>query len=1844
MEQNLQFVLELIKAQANLSEQEKSVIISRLNEADKKMDIAAFRIERSENVHKTMSVLLEETIDELEQKRKAVEEKNRVLEIEAALERVRTVGMGMRKPEDLLNVCKILFEELTALGFSELRSAMINIVNDEKGSFLNYDFQSDGTATVIPFLYNSHPVITRQVEITRSASDAFIEHAFTGDELEDFKAFRVSNGELPDPKLENISSLYYYFYSIGIGSVGISTFNSLTEEKREVLKRFRNVFDLAYRRYADIGLAEAQAREAHIETALERVRSRSMGMQKSQELKEIIQVVYEQFVQLNIPIGHAGFIMDYDTRDDMFIWLADKHEVPFQVTIPYFDSAHWNSFNHAKEKGTGFFANQLTFEEKNKFYQDLFKLVPGVADEAKEYYFNCPGLAISTVLLDNVGLYIENFAGVPYSDEENATLMRFGKVFQQTYTRFNDLKQAEEQARESKIEVALERVRSQTMAMRKTDELGETASLVFHQLQLLGAVRQTDRFSISIIDEATGDAAVWITKPGGQQKLNSQALPMKELGYYSKKYHGWKKFPKLQRKELLILNELEGPELAAFEKFITRYTDIYDDDDTKASPALKLFQLDAYFSHGCLTVTGLEATDAATQNIVKRFASIFEQTYVRFLDLQNAEAQAREARIEAALEKVRSCSLAMHQSKDLRQVVDAVFEKLREQVDIVIDGVSILIPIEGSKDLMEWVAGAGQSYAESFRTPYIDNPMLSDLISARESGADFFSRVFDYDEKNALWQHALEHSGYKNLPDEIKKKILESKHYAYSVAFEKHSAIVIASISGQIVSEKESEILKRFARVFEQSYIRFLDLQKAEAQAKEALIEASLERVRSKTMAMHNSHDVAETVAGMFDELLKLGIKKDVRSGIGIFEVEQEMEVWTAYSGPDGKVGLHIGSIDITSHQMLEKTYNCWKNKDSHSSYTLTGEDQKDYYRAINNSSHYEAKFDLDSLPPNTFQNAFYFSEGFIFVFSSEQLTAEEVQLFKRFAGVFSLTYRRFLDLEKAEKQAREAQIEAALERVRSRTMGMQKSEELTEVAALLFKQVNDMGIKTWTTGFNVWSEDNNSFKDYITSPQGGFIEPYTIDLTQTSAVHELFEARKSGEEFFVYYSDGERLKEIYRALSKFGDKKQYEKMLEGGRHFPSHQFNHFVFGSNVSLMFITYDAVPQAHDIFKRFGKVFEQTYTRFNDLKQAEAQAREAKIEAALEKVRGKALAMYSSQDLSSTASMVFSELRKLGINPLRCGVGMMNKKSRKVALYTATTSAASDSLALIGWVMLAGHPVLDNIYGSLISGKDYFPVLKGKQLKAYYNKLLSGLSLPSIPDGHRDEEYGHFFPFADGCLYAWSEKRYDETEIRILKRFASVIDLTFRRYIELQKSEASARDAIREASLDRIRAEIASMRTTNDLKRITPLIWNELTVLGVPFIRCGVFIIDEQEQLIHTHLSTADGKALATFSLQFDSEGIGQNVLPAWRKKQVATIHWTKKEFAAYTQNLVNQGTVKSRERYVTEHPDTSLDLHFLPFLQGMLYVGNIAPLTVDEMNLVQSLADAFASAYARYEDFNKLEAAKQEVEKTLTQLKSAQTKLIQSEKMASLGELTAGIAHEIQNPLNFVNNFSEVSAELIDDLEAELDKGDTAEAKAIAADIKQNLEKIRHHGKRADGIVKGMLQHSRSASGEKQSTNINALADEFLRLSYHGLRAKDKTFNVEMVTHFDPDLPKIDVIPQDIGRVMLNLFNNAFYAVHQKQKTAGGRYKPEVTVKTARENGQVVISVKDNGNGIPDGIKNKIMQPFFTTKPTGEGIGLGLSISYDIVVKGHGGAVELDTKENEFTEFIISLPNH
>jgi signal transduction histidine kinase len=641
---------------------------------------------------------------------------------------------------------------------------------------------------------------------------------------------------------------------------------------------------------------------------------------------------------------------------------------------------------------------------------------------------------------------------------------------------------------------------------------------------------------------------------------------------------------------------------------------------------------------------------------------------------------------------------------------------------------------------------------------------------------------------------------------------------------------------------------------------------------------------------------------------------------------------------------------------------------------------------------------------------------------------------------------------------------------------------------------------------------------------------------------------------------------------------------------------------------------------------------------------------MEASLERVRAKAMVMRYSKDLEGTIASLLHELDRIGLASEYGGIGIINDKTERVEFWTTSTPNGEKEELKTGEISLTTLPFLKEMLASWRKQHPFIYILRGDEYHQYYELLkASGVQFSEDSlkaSSSQTRQYCYTAMFRSGVLTIFRSQFLEDANSRILQRFADVVQLAYTRYQDLRKAELSAIEEMKQASLNRVRGEIASMRTMDDLARITPIVWEELTSLGVRFIRCGVFIVDESQQHIQSFLSTPSGDALGMFNLPFDSVGIAPKIVEHWRKGMGYTEHWDKNQFLEFIQSMISQGRIQNQNDYLgsTRAPD-SLYLHFFPFNQGMLYVGNTEPLVSEELELSKSLAETFSIAYARYEDFVRLNEAKNKTEKTLSELRSTQTQLIQSEKMASLGELTAGIAHEIQNPLNFVNNFSEVNAELIAEMKEELAQGNIEEAKVIADSIIENEKKIIFHGKRADGIVKGMLQHSRSSSGVKEPTNINELADEYLRLAYHGLRAKDKSFNATLNTEYDDSIGAINIVPQDIGRVILNLITNAFYAVTEKKNasagSAGQSYEPTVSVGTKKTGRNVFISVKDNGSGIPKKVLDKIFQPFFTTKPTGQGTGLGLSLSYDIV-KAHRGELKVETKESQGTEFIIQLP--
>ncbi|HEU5165850.1 MAG TPA: ATP-binding protein [Chitinophagaceae bacterium] len=1764
---------------------------------------------------------------------KKAEEQTKESQIQLALERVRARTMAMQKSDELSETAAVLFKQFQDLG-DDLMQMTIGVMNEEERVFdFNVtDWSGSGLQVDRSFkLSIDEPSLISKFYKAWKEQTLSIVVDLTGKELEDWIRYRNEASGITVSSMDTLGRRVITAAAFSKGVIAYSSPIPRPEESRRLLERFAGVFDLTYTRFLDLKQAEAQAKEAQIEAALERVRSRTMAMHQTSELQEVIHTVHKELLNLNLSIDGGSFVViNEDVGPELRCWgaggTADTSE---EVYVPNFNMPFCTDLINGIKRGTGFFTEEFSQKEKNEYFTQLFKHKPWSElndEQKKETLSSSGGYTRSVAVSKYTSIFIINHHGRKFTEGENDILRRFAKVFEQTYTRFLDLQKAEAQAREAQIELALERVRARTMAMHRSEELAETAQLLFHQLQELGGI--PDRISIGIVDETDGVVNFWTTDQLGSHIDKSVKARLNERIVISKSYQAWK-----DNKRSMVI-DLHGDDVKEWIKFAREEMGVaVKDEFIKDRRAQNL----AFFSHGWILVTSHEPQSAETIQILERFASVFNLTYRRFLDLQKAEAQAREAQIEAALERVRSSSLAMHKSEELKDVVKVVFENFRSLGLQNIDSVNINIFHEGSRDFDLWLAAAGQDYTTNFHLPYLDHPIANDFFNAVKKRESIHKAIYDHDLKNKYFEYMFEHSDNKYLPEERKKLILNGHAYSVATGIAKHSSIFIHNYNGEAFSDEANGILVRFSKVFDQAYTRFLDLQKAEAQAREAQIETSLERVRSKTMAMHNSKDVGETVATMFAEFVNLDIHTN-RCGILIFDNENSAEVWTAKSNSEGKATLIIGKLDLSVHDLLSSAYRAWNDKRSLHQYVLQGDDIVRYYEAINRSEYYPVKFDLKALPVKEFHNDFFFPEGAVFSFTNDPVAEEHSKIFKRFAGVFGQTYRRYLDLQKAEAQAREAQVEAGLERVRAKTMAMHSSEDVGAATATMFTELERLGIENFRGGItnihpdrtqDVWSVNN---------------------LAEGKAVKAVGRFNMDDHPFWqLMYKEWENKKDFVYTFLSGKEKEDYIKILNANQgylpqaiqQFPDVHFQVYSFSEGGVWTNSLTPHTEEEKQIMKRFASVFSLTFRRYQDLKKAEAQAKEATIEAALEKVRGKAMAMHNSNDLSITASMVFTELRKLGINSIRCGVGLLTKNSRRVLWYSATAKQQDDLLSLIGESELSGHPEFDKQYESWLNNKNYFTVLRGGDLTSYYAALYSKMSHWAVTDiQNKQEEHGYYFAFSLGFLYSWTDKSYSENEINILNRFKGIIDLTFRRYFELQKSEANAREAVKQAALDRVRADIASMRSVSDLDRITPLIWNELKTLSIPFIRCGVFIMDEDQQLLHTFLSTPDGKAIAAFHLPYDTPGNISKVVANWRHKKIYVDHWGEEEFIQFADILMKQGSLASREQYLKTIPQGGFYLHFLPFLQGMLYVGNTEQLNEEQIELIQHVADAFSTAYARYEDFNKLEAAKQQVENTLTDLKQAQTQLVQSEKMASLGELTAGIAHEIQNPLNFVNNFSEVSKELLDEMKTELETGNTEDAKDIADDVIQNLEKINHHGKRADAIVKSMLQHSRSSSGKKEPTDINGLADEYLRLAYHGLRAKDKSFNAKFETEFDNSIGKVNIISQDMGRVLVNLINNAFYAVSEKKKQESNGYEPTVTVYTKKIDEKIEIKVKDNGNGIPQKVLDKIFQPFFTTKPTGQGTGLGLSLSYDIV-KAHGGELKVETKEGEGSEFIIQL---
>ncbi len=1422
-------------------------------------------------------------------------------------------------------------------------------------------------------------------------------------------------------------------------------------------------------------------------------------------------------------------------------------------------------------------------------------------------------------------------------------------------------KKLEVKNREMEIEAALERVRSRALAMHHSDELREVVTVVFETLQALDFALQKAAAIICIFTESSKDQIQWIADAG-----QSYAIP------FNIPYHD-NPLPSD------IFNAKESGEgffsrLYPFETKNEYFNFLFTNSDYKHVPDdVKKMILEsrsygfsiAFAKNSAILVPANTGTLLSENeaNVLKRFANVFEQSYTRFLDLQRAEAQAREATIEAALERVRSRSMAMHKSTEVMDVAVTVYDEL-QKLDFKFGAATIIIMDEKTGNMEHWLAGFIQkNHVKSYQVNNSEHPLHAAQRAAWREGAKFVSIELSGFALKSYAKEMFTQSGYRNLPDEEKAMLSAQEHAVFNLAYMSHGALMWAPSA---ISDENAIILQRFAKVFEQTYTRFLDLQKAEELAREAQIELALEKVRTRAMAMQKSDELAEAAKLLYDELRMLNINPVTCGYVFINEEQQAQTVWVTL--PDGTLLPDYIVFPLTGDLILSDRYKGWKQKEPLHKAILEGEVNKEHHRFLSSQVPANVSTEIFAhIPENIVFYSANFSAGYLMIIATELFSTEEEQIIVRFAKVFEITYTRFLDLQRAEAQAREAQIELGLERVRARAMAMQKSDELAELVDTVFKQLTKLGFALDRFLIMLYDEATNGSTWWLSGAPTGLFVAYN----NYKPYDEYLKAWKERKSKWTYILAGNEKKEWDKYLFNETDLALLLDAVKNGMQSVERVYANVSFNSFSSLTFSTLVPLPDKEfDILLRFAKVFDQTYTRFLDLQRAEAQAREAKIEAALESVRASSMAMHHSEELEKVVKTLSNKLIDLGLSLDGALILFFEKEKRNIHLWIASNQLPAPIKIDIPYAEdIQNNLIIKNLWEAIETGRDFINESYSGNVKDDYFRFVAKYNESKLPEAVRKfhlEAECWTFSCAAGKnsvvgIDSWSGKIITEQDFQVLKRFAKVFEQAYTRFLDLQKAEAQAREATIEAALEKIRSRSLAMHRSNELKDVIAIIFEKLNELNILLGTVAIWLFNKATKdsifWVGNNLQQP-----SLINLPYDEELMKEdtNYKDSWYAF-LSGESYINKEYSEEEKNRYF--------RYVFAHNDlTAIPPEARDFLtKAKKYIACLlveqnsslyfdcwqgAIYSKESIQVFRRVAKVFEQAYIRFLDLQKAEAlairaeqdlieiksARKKAEDTLTELRVTQAQLIQKEKMASLGELTAGIAHEIQNPLNFVNNFSEVNNELIDEMNNE---SDLSELKAIAAEIKQNNDKINFHGKRADAIVKGMLQHSRASTGEKQPTDINALADEYLLLSYQAMRSKDKAFQATVEKHFDESIGKINVVPQDIGRVLLNLYQNAFYAVNQRKQQAGETFEPLVFVSTKVRNGKAEIIVRDNGNGISQKHLDKIFQPFFTTKPTGQGTGLGLSLSYDII-KAHGGEIKVETKEGEYSKFIIELP--
>ena len=807
---------------------------------------------------------------EVYQRTKELNQKNRELEIESSLERVRTVAMSMRKPDDMLEVCQTISDQLKILGIGEIRNVQTAIVEGrDDGHYMNYQYFPQYDKRIIEDVeIGKHPNVQAMINRMQQSPDAFFSHSFTGIALEEWKQYRKDDHQFPDPILDEANQVHFYFYSIGQGGLGLSAYTLLTENQIALFQRFRNVFTLAYQRFRDIEQAEAQAREAQVEASLERVRARSMAMQKSEELVEASNVLFSELHKLGIDAIRTGVGTVDSEKETIVVWssqLIENNEIKILGEVPRNAHPFFEGYYTAWQNKEPWFTYTMHGDEILAYYKKMSALLSYPAKTE----FN-PAESFNIFFFSEGSLNV--ITDRTLSEAECKLIQRFATVFGLIYRRFLDLKLAEAQAKEALIELALERVRARTMAMQRSDELSETAHILFQQFTALG--ESPLQITIGIVHEEEGYIEFRVTDwaGGGLQVNRGFNASIDEPTLIQKMYTAWKG----QQKSVVV--DLSGKELEGWIHYRNSISGVtVNSSDTNGRRVVTC----AFFSRGHISFSSPEPRPKESIQLLERFAGVFDQTYTRFLDLQKAEAQGREAKIETALERVRSRTMGMQKSHELGDVATVLFKELNQLVENLWTCGFVLCEKDRGED--EWWLSTGDGFIPAFYLPNTVDPTHANIYAAWKKGETYHTEQLEGEALQEHYDWLMKIPVSKNIFDEMKAAghslpAWQKLHCAY---FSYGYLVMITQVPCP-----EEQLFKRFALVFDQTYTRFLDLQKAEAQAREAQIELALERVRARTMAMQHSEELHDTSLLLFEQLKELGEPAE-QCTIGIIKVSE---------------------------------------------------------------------------------------------------------------------------------------------------------------------------------------------------------------------------------------------------------------------------------------------------------------------------------------------------------------------------------------------------------------------------------------------------------------------------------------------------------------------------------------------------------------------------------------------------------------------------------------------------------------------------------------------------------------------------------------------------------------------------------------------------------------------------------------------------------------------------------------------------------------------------------------------------------------------------------------------